>query len=126
MLMTVQPCFLRLFIEFLREGAHLGIGKSLGRPVGVFTLVIIVQHQHCEPRPIARFGVFQHLSVAGRIAESGIGPKPDHEVDALGFAGVVVVEQQLGVLGQERFAVLVIAVATGPSIALPNLKGNII
>src|SRR5438067_12585812 len=31
-------------------------------------------------------------------------------MDAFGFATVVVVEQQLGVLGQERFAILVIAI----------------
>src|SRR5213596_2736821 len=31
-------------------------------------------------------------------------------MDAFGFATVVVVEQHLGVLGQERFAILVIAI----------------
>jgi len=36
--------------------------------------------------------------------------RADHQVDALGLAGVVVVQQQLGLLGQEGFAVLVVAV----------------
>ena len=34
----------------------------------------------------------------------------DHQVDAFGFAGVVVVEQQLGFFGEHGFAVLVIAI----------------
>ncbi len=38
-------------------------------------------------------------------------------MDALGLAGVVVVEQQLGLLGQERLAVLVVAVLRAASAA---------
>ncbi len=41
-------------------------------------------------------GVFKHLAVAGRIAKRCLGTAADHQVDALGLAGVVVVEQKLG------------------------------
>ena len=69
-----------------------------------------MQDEHREPRPVAGLGVLQHLLVAGRIAEGRVRPAAYHQVDAFGFATVVVVEQQLGVLGQERFAILVIAI----------------
>jgi hypothetical protein len=50
--------------------------------------------------------LFQHLPIAVRVAERGVRPTPDYEVDALGFAGLVVVQQQLGFLGQEWSATI--------------------
>ncbi len=79
------------------------------RTVGVFALRVVVQHQHHEPRAIAGAGIFQHLPVAGRIAEGRARAAADHQVNALGLAGIVVVQEQLGLLGQERLAVLVVA-----------------
>jgi hypothetical protein len=68
-----------------------------------------------KPSPAPR--VFEHLSVAGGVVKRGDWPAPNHEVNALGLAGVVVVKEELGVLGQDWFAILVIAVlgaAGGP------------
>jgi hypothetical protein len=68
-------------------------------------------------RAIAVPNVFQYLPVAGRVAERGIRPAADHQVNALGLAGVVVVQEQLRFLGQERLAILGIAIrrpAGGP------------
>jgi len=66
-----------------------------------------VQHEHRDPRAVARFGVFEHLLVAGRIAERGERPAPSHQMDAFGLPGVVV-QQHLGFFRQERFAALII------------------
>ncbi len=78
---------------------------GLRRAIGVFARGVVVQHQHLEPRTGARAGPFQHLAVAGRVAERRVGPAPDHQVNALDLAGVVVVEQELRLLGQEWIAV---------------------
>ena len=43
-------------------------------------------------------------------------PTPDHQVDALGLAGIVVVQQKLRLLGQDRLAVLVVAVFVPPAV----------
>jgi hypothetical protein len=53
--------------------------------------------------------VCQHLPVAGRIAEGDDRAAADHHMNAFGLSRKVVVQQQLGLLGQERFAVLLIA-----------------
>jgi hypothetical protein len=37
--------------------------------------------------------VFEHLAITGRVAESHAGPPANHQVDALGLAGIIVVEQ---------------------------------
>lgn len=103
--------FSRLVVQRLGEGADFGVGQAERRAIGVFALCVVVQHQHREPRAVAGLGIFQHLPVAGRVAERGIGPAPDHQMDALRLAGVVVVQQQLGFLGKKRQAALVIAVA---------------
>src|SRR4051794_14340319 len=42
---------------------------------------------------------------------TGVGPAAGHQVDALRLAGVVVVQQQLRLFGENRPTVLVIAVA---------------
>jgi len=46
--------------------------------------------------------------VAGRIAERGERPAPNHPMDAFGLPGVVVVQQQLRFFRRERFAALII------------------
>jgi hypothetical protein len=69
-----------------------------------------MQQQHHQPRSVTRPGVFQHLPVTGGVAERGVGPAADYQVDALGFTGVVVVQQEFGPLGENRPAALVIAV----------------
>src|SRR5271165_4411548 len=76
-------------------------------------LCLVVEDQHREPRALPGLSVFQHLLVTGRVAERG-RPAADYEVDALRLAGVVVVEQELGLLGQERLAVLFVAILRAP------------
>ena len=48
-------------------------GRPFAGPVGVLALGIVVQDQHHEPRAVAGRGPFQHLAVAGRVAERGVG-----------------------------------------------------
>ena len=45
------------------------------------------EHDHRQPRAVARLGVFQHLPVAGRIAEGGARTAADFQVDAFRLAG---------------------------------------
>ena len=61
-------------------------------------------------RTITGFSIFEHLLVACRVPRRKNRPAPDHQVDALRLAGIIVVEQELRLLGQDRFAVLAIAV----------------
>src|SRR5215475_8569490 len=60
---------LRLVIERLGEGADPGVGQPLGRSVGILARRIVVQHEHREPHAGARLRIFQHLLIAGRVAE---------------------------------------------------------
>src|SRR5260370_38102022 len=60
---------LRFIVEFLGEGADLGLGQPMSGTVGVFAFRIVVQDEHRAPRAAAGLGVFEHLSVAGRVAE---------------------------------------------------------
>src|SRR5262245_26071511 len=83
---------LRLLVERGREGADLAVGQALRRPVGVFAGGVVVQHQHLEPRAGAGAAPFQHLAVAGRVAERRDRPTADHQVNAFRLAGLVVVE----------------------------------
>src|SRR5262249_23498108 len=69
-----------------------------------------MQYEHCQTHTVARACVLQHLSVTGRVAERSIWAAPDDEVDGFGFAGVVVVEEQLRLLGKHRFPVIGVAV----------------
>src|SRR5215813_10658746 len=101
---------LRLVIERLGEGADLGVGQASGRAVGVLTRGVVVQQQHHQPRAGSGVGPFQHFAVAGRVAECHGRPAADHEVNPLRLAGVVVVEQELRLLGQEWLAVLVVGI----------------
>ena len=79
---------LRLVIQRLRERADFGGGQSLSGTVRILSLCIVVQHEHRDPRAVARFGVFEHLLVAARIAERGERPAPNHQMDAFGLPGV--------------------------------------
>ena len=88
------PAFLlRFVVKRLGEGADLAGGKPLCRPVGVFAFRIVMHHQHHQPRTIAGPGVFKHLPVAIRIAERRVWPPADHQVNAFGLAGLVVVQE---------------------------------
>src|SRR6266511_652989 len=104
-----RPAFvLRLVVERRRKGADLAVGQTLRRAVGVLSRSVVVQHEHLQPR--AGAGPLQHLPVAGRVAERRVGPATDHEVNPFRLAGVVVVQDELRLLGQERLAVLAVAV----------------
>src|SRR4029450_6654197 len=106
-----RPAFaLCLGVERRRKGADLAVGQTLRRAVGVLSRSVVVQHKHLQPRAGAGAGPLQHLPVAGRVAERRIGPAADHEVNPFGLAGVVVVQDELRLLGQERLAVLGVAV----------------
>src|SRR4030095_2398436 len=99
-----------LVVQALRERPDLAGPEPLGRAVGVLARGVVVQDEHRQPGAVAGLGVLQHLLVTGRVAKRGPGPAPDHQVDALGFAGLVVVQNQPRLLGQERLAALVVAV----------------
>ena len=91
-------------------------GRPWAGPIGVFAVGVVVKHEHFQPQAIACAGVFQHLAVAGRVAERGDRPAADHEVNALRLAGIVVVDKELRLLGQDRLAVAVIAVLAAPAV----------
>jgi hypothetical protein len=82
-----------------------------------------MQYQHRKPGAIAGTRVLEHLAVTGGVAESCVGPATDHEVNALGLACVVVVQQQLGLLGQERLAVLGVPYFVPRAYPLPARAG---
>ena len=108
MLMTVQPFFFASSYSACVNVPTLVSGQSLSGTVRILSLCIVVQYEHRDPRAVARFGVFEHLLVAGRIAERGERPAPNHQMDAFGLPGFVVVQQQLRFFRQERFAALII------------------
>ena len=105
--MRFQSFFMGLIEQLLGERAYLGVGKALGWPIGIFARRIIVEDEHFEPRTVTGPGVFQHLLIAGRVAKRGNRTTPDHQVNALRLTGVIVVEEELRVLGQDRLAVFV-------------------
>ena len=110
MLMTVQPFDFASSYSACVNAPTLVSGKPVRRAVGVFALRVIVQHEHHQPGAVAGTGVLQHLLVARRVAERRVRPAADHQMNALGLARIVVVQQQLGFLGEKRPAVLVVAV----------------
>src|ERR1700735_1387951 len=89
---------LRLVVECLGEGSDSAVRQAVGWPVGIFALRVVVQPEHRKPRTVASLGVLQHLLVADRVAERRTGATTDHQVNALGLAGVIVVQQQFGIL----------------------------
>jgi hypothetical protein len=60
-------------------------------PIGIFALCIFVLHEHRQSGAITGSSILQHLPVAGRVTEGRIRPTSDHQVNALRFAGMVVV-----------------------------------
>ena len=114
---------LRLVVERLRERADFRVGKPFSGTVRVLPLCVIVQHEQRKPRAVAGLGIFEHLLVAGRVAEGDVRAAADHKMDAFGFAGIVVIEHDLRFLGQERLTVLVIAIL-GPARRADDLLGR--
>jgi hypothetical protein len=96
MLITIQPSF---------------FASSYRSWVKVPTLVSGSPYAYSR---LASSRSFQHLAVAGRVAKCGEGPAPDHEVNALRFARVIVVKEELRFLGQDRLAVLVVCRRPAP------------
>ena len=102
---------LRFVMERLSEYSDLRVWKSLGWPVRIFALRVVVQHQHHQSCAVAGPGVFQHLPVSGGVAERRMRTPADREVNTLRLAGIVVIEQEFWIFGQERLAVFIVAVA---------------
>src|SRR5262245_19866422 len=86
---------LRLVIKCLRKRADLGVGQFLSRTVRIFSLCVVVQHEHRQARTVARLGVFEHLLVAGRVAKGDVRAPADHQMNAFRFARIIVVEHEL-------------------------------
>src|SRR5882757_1917491 len=116
----------RLVIERLRERPDFRVGQPFSGTVGVFAFGIVVQDEHRESGTAAGLSVFEHLLVAAGIAKSRVRPAADHQVNAFGFAGIVIVEQHFRFLGQERFAVLVVTILCLARGADDLLGGNAI
>src|SRR6266481_1485565 len=95
---------LRLVVERLRERADFRVRQPFSGTVRILSLCIVVQHKHREPRAVSSFGVLEHLSVTGRVAEGSERPAANHQMDALRLARVVIVQKQFRFLGQERLA----------------------
>src|SRR4029078_13271029 len=88
---------LRFVVERLGKCADLGVRQPRGWAVSIFTRRIVVEDKHFEVRAVAGCGVFEHLAVAGGVAERGMRALADHEVNALGLAGIVVIKEELRV-----------------------------
>jgi hypothetical protein len=101
--------FLCLVVKCLGKGADPRIGKPLRRTVGIFALSIVVQHKHHQSRAVTRACVFQHLSVAGRVAKCRARAAADLQMDTLRFTGIVIVQEKLGFFGEKRLTVLIVA-----------------
>ena len=97
---------LGLVDQRLGERADLGVRQAVRGAVGVLALGVVVEHQHHQPRAVAGAGPLEHLAVAVGVAERGVGPLADEQVDADRLAGLVVDEEQLGLAHQHRLAVL--------------------
>jgi hypothetical protein len=76
-----------------------------------FALCIVVQHQHHQPSAVACPGVLQHLSVTCRVAKRCIRTAANLQVNTFGLSCVVIVQEQLRVLREERLTILVVACA---------------
>src|ERR1700761_2628719 len=71
---------LSLVVQRPRKTADLRIRKPQRRAVCIFTLRIVVQHQHHQSFAAARARIFQHLLIADGVAERRIGAASDHEM----------------------------------------------
>ena len=83
----------RLVVESLAESPDLGVGQPLRRSVGIFALVVVVQHKHHQPHAVACTDVFQHLLVAGRVAERCTRTAANLQVNTFGLSRIVVVQE---------------------------------
>src|SRR5262245_36088695 len=68
----------RFVVQGLGESADLRVRQPQRRTVRIFSLRIVVKHEHRESFAITGFRVFQHLPVASRVAERGVRPSADH------------------------------------------------
>ena len=101
---------LRLVVKSLGERADFRVGQPVSGTVRIFAFCIVVQDEHRDPRAVARLGIFEHLLVAGRVAEGDVGAAADHKMDAFGLAGIVVIEHELRFFGEEGLTVLGIVI----------------
>jgi hypothetical protein len=81
MLMMGPPVLLGFVVERRRECADLGIGEASRGPIGIFADGVVMKDEHLEPRTVAGRRILEHLAVAGRVAESGVGAPPDLSMD---------------------------------------------
>jgi hypothetical protein len=66
------------------------------------------QNKHHQPRPGTRLRPFQHLSVASGVAEGGVWPLANEEVNPYGLAGTIVVEEHLWLTHEHCLAARVV------------------
>ena len=90
---------LRFIVQRLSEGTNIGRRQAFGRTIGVLSFGVVVEHQHHQPRAVARSSILQHLLIAGRVTERSVRPTANHEVNALGLACKVVIQQEFGLFG---------------------------
>src|SRR5262245_7931452 len=69
---------LRLIIKCLRKRADLCVGQFLSGTVRIFSLCVVVQHEHRQARAVASFCIFEHLLVPGRVAKGDVRAPADH------------------------------------------------
>src|SRR3989304_4453005 len=87
------PAVGRRLVERLVELAHVGIAV-----IGIFPRRVGVMPEAHEAEALAERRPFQHLLVAGGIAEGEGGLPPDEVIDAFRLAGAVVDQQPLWLL----------------------------
>src|SRR5215475_5936082 len=76
----------RLVVQGLTERPDLGRGESVGGPVRVLPLRVVVQYKHGEATSRSGFREFEHLSIAVRVAKGRVRSASDHEMDAFRLA----------------------------------------
>ena len=115
MLITIQPLSFASSMSDWGKTADVGCRKALCGTVGVLTILVVVQDEHCQSCPTTRFCVLQHLLIARGVAKRRDGPPADHEMDTLGFASLVVVEEELRLFGEHGLAACVITKGVTPA-----------
>src|SRR5271156_2729799 len=86
------------------ESPDVRIRTTAGWPIGVLAVSVIVMHQHHQSSAVTRLRPFQHLLIAGGIAEGRVGPLADEHVDADGFSRAIVNEERFWFTHQYGFA----------------------
>ena len=94
MLITDQLFFFACGHQRVGERADFGL-----RSISVLALIVVVMHEHHQPRAVARLRVLEHLFVVDRVTERGDRAAADHHVNAFRLAGAIVVQQKLGHFG---------------------------